>query len=280
MTASLTLHHATSSAIFPSFAVPAAILAFFYLRTAMMYQPAGRDIRRLESTSTSPIFAALGETLDGIITIRAFGVEARFLHGFFEKVDAATQLYHMFWQVNRWLLLNFQATSAIAILATTLFALSGYVDAGLAGICLTSALSFTNSVYWVCRDWATLELDFKYAYSHPFHRCATHLTHDSTSSVERIVEYLKIPQEPPTIVECNRPPAYWPSSTSTNRNSFLVIEDLSVRYSPELPAVLHGISFSLKARERVGLLGRTGSGKSTLAMSILRFVSPIVVESC
>lgn len=52
----------------------------------------------------------------------------------------------------------------------------------------------------------------------------------------------------------------------------IVVEDLVVKYSPELPAVLHGVSFNLKARERVGLLGRTGSGKSTLAMSILRFV--------
>ena len=53
----------------------------------------------------------------------------------------------------------------------------------------------------------------------------------------------------------------------------LVVEDLVIKYAPDLPAVLHGVSFSLKAKERVGLLGRTGSGKSTLAMSILRFVS-------
>ena len=52
----------------------------------------------------------------------------------------------------------------------------------------------------------------------------------------------------------------------------LVVEGLSVKYAPDLPAVLKDISFSLKAKERVGLLGRTGSGKSTLAMSILRFV--------
>lgn len=48
-----------------------------------------------------------------------------------------------------------------------------------------------------------------------------------------------------------------------------------MKYAPELPAVLHDVSFKLKAGERVGLLGRTGSGKSTLAMSILRFVSPL-----
>jgi ABC-type multidrug transport system fused ATPase/permease subunit len=52
----------------------------------------------------------------------------------------------------------------------------------------------------------------------------------------------------------------------------MFVENLVVQYAPELPPVLHGISFTLKARERIGLLGRTGSGKSTLAMSILRFV--------
>ena len=93
------------------------------------------------------------------------------------------------------------------------------------------------------------------------------------SSVERVVEYLDLPQEPPTIIESNRPPAYWPSSTSPNRDSLLAVENLVIKYAPDLPPVLHGISFTLKAKERVGLLGRTGSGKSTLAMSLLRFVS-------
>ena len=127
-----------------------------------MYRPAGRDIRRIESTSTSPIYSSFSEALEGIVTIRAFGAERRFLDDFFKKVDAATKMYHIFWQINRWLLLIFQVISAAAVLATTLCALAGYVDAGLAGICITSALSFTDSVYWVCRDWASLELEFKY----------------------------------------------------------------------------------------------------------------------
>ena len=115
-------------------------------------------------------------------------------------------------------------------------------------------MSFTNNIYWACRFWTQLELDL--------------------NSVERVVEYLELPQEPPAVIENSRPPAHWPSSSGPNEGTLVEVKDLEVRYAPELPAVLHDVSFTLKARERIGLLGRTGSGKSTLAMSILRFVDP------
>ena len=70
------------------------------------------------------------------------------------------------------------------------------------------------------------------------------------------MEYLDLPQEPPAIIEDSRPPAAWPSSTNTQE--MVVVDDLVVKYAPELPSVLHGVSFVLKPRERVGLLGRTG----------------------
>lgn len=74
--------------------------------------------------------------------------------------------------------------------------------------------------------------------------------------MERLAEYLNIEQEPPAIIESRRPPAYWPSSSSNN--ALISVENLVIKYAPDLPPVLHGISFDLRARERVGLLGRTG----------------------
>jgi ABC-type transport system involved in cytochrome bd biosynthesis fused ATPase/permease subunit len=65
-----------------------------------------------------------------------------------------------------------------------------------------------------------------------------------------------LPQEPPAIIEDNRPPVGWPASNSSN---LVVVDGLVVKYAPELPAVLHDISFALKGGERVGLLGRTGT---------------------
>jgi ABC-type multidrug transport system fused ATPase/permease subunit len=84
------------------------------------------------------------------------------------------------------------------------------------------------------------------------------------NSVERIVEYLDVPQE--KRVGDQSPPAHWPSSGT------VVVENLVVRYAPELDAVLKNLSFSIKSSEKIGVVGRTGSGKSTLGLSCLRMV--------
>ncbi|KAF5378578.1 hypothetical protein D9615_007121 [Tricholomella constricta] len=239
--------------VFPWFLLPATFIGLAYRELAIGYLNTGRDLRRMESNTRSPIFSDFGELLEGIVTVRAFSAERRFLDSLHRKIDTTTQMWYTFWMTNRWLLLNFDGLGALAVLITMLFSiatLSG--GAGLAGICITSAMAFTSSVYWACRFWTALELDL--------------------NSVERIVEYLDLPQEPPAIIESNRVPAYWPSSS--NNDSLVVVEDLVIKYAPDLPPVLQNVSFTLKAGERVGLLGRTGSGKSTLAMSLLRFVDP------
>lgn len=75
--------------------------------------------------------------------------------------------------------------------------------------------------------------------------------------MERITEYLELPQEPS---EGIIPPAIWPSS-SIDQEHLIQVKDLSIKYSPELPEVLSNISFNIKPRERVAIVGRTGSGK-------------------
>ncbi|KAF9070335.1 multidrug resistance-associated ABC transporter [Rhodocollybia butyracea] len=243
----------TIAFVFPLFLIPASVLGFIYRELSIGYLNTGRDLRRMESNSRSPIFSDFSELLEGIVTVRAFSAEKRFLDNIHTKIDFTTRMWYGFWMTNRWLLLSFDVLGSLAVLITSLFSISRpEANAGLAGICITSALSFTMSVYWACRSWTTLELDL--------------------NSVERIVEYLDLPQEPPTIIEANRPPAYWPSSA---QNQTLVsVENLSIKYAEDLPSVIQNVSFSLNAGERIGLLGRTGSGKSTLAMSILRFVDP------
>ncbi|KAF7350973.1 hypothetical protein MSAN_01659500 [Mycena sanguinolenta] len=243
----------TVTIVFPVFLFPATFIGWFYYTFAVGYLNTGRDLRRMESNSRSPIFSDFGELLHGIVTVRAFSAEKRFLDNLHTRIDLTTKMWYTFWMTNRWLLLNFDFLGSMSVFFTSMFSIHFLVDnAGLAGLAITSALNFTSSVYWACRFWTGLELDL--------------------NSVERVVEYLDLPQEPPAVIESNRPPAYWPSSAKND--SLIVAENLSVKYAPELPSVLQDVSFQLKAGERIGLLGRTGSGKSTLATSILRFTDP------
>ncbi|KAF9259088.1 hypothetical protein L218DRAFT_875612 [Marasmius fiardii PR-910] len=246
----------TISVVFPLFLLPATIFGFIYRKLAKAYLNTGRDLRRMEANSRSPIFSCFAELLEGIVTVRAFSVEHQFLDGLHEKIDHTSKFYYAFWMTNRWLLLNFDCIGGLLVFITALFSISRTDDAaaGIAGLCISSAIGFTTSVYWGCRYWTSLELDL--------------------NSVERVIEYLEIPQEPPAIIKSNRPPAYWPSS-NPNNDSLIRVENLRVKYAPDLPDVLHDVSFTLRAGERVGLIGRTGSGKSTLAMSVLRFVDPM-----
>ena len=78
--------------IFPLFVIPATIIGYFYRRLAIGYLNTGRDLRRMESNSRSPIFANFGEVLEGIVTVRAFSAEQRFLDNHNAQIDVTTKV--------------------------------------------------------------------------------------------------------------------------------------------------------------------------------------------
>lgn len=59
-----------------------------------------------------------------------------------------------------------------------------------------------------------------------------------------------MPQEPPGIIANARPPVWWP------HDGRIEVRDLVVQYAPQLETVIRGISFDVKAKERVGIVGR------------------------
>ncbi|QRV83260.1 ABC transporter [Ceratobasidium sp. AG-Ba] len=235
----------------PFFIVPAFVIAYIHLWFARGYVNASRDLRRIESNTRSPIISSFGELVVGIVTVRAFGSEKSFLNNMYKRLDRTQAATHYYWMCNRWLLFRFDSLGAISVLIATAGSLAGGAKAGLAGIVIVQAQQYVRGLYWGLRFWTELE--------------------QSLNSVERVQEYLDLPSEPPAVIESNRPPAAWPSATKGT----LVVQDLVLKYAPELEPVLNGVSFETKPSEKIGIVGRTGSGKSTLALALFRFVDPV-----
>ncbi|KAF8601971.1 P-loop containing nucleoside triphosphate hydrolase protein [Ceratobasidium sp. AG-I] len=235
----------------PYFVVLAIVIAYAHLWFSNGFVTATRDLRRIESNTRSPIISSFSELLTGIATIRAFGVERAFLHNVYKRLDLTQSATHYYWMCNRWLLVRFDTLGAFSVLVATVGSVHGGASAGLTGIVVTQAQQYVRGLYWGLRSWTELE--------------------QSLNSVERVQEYLDLPSEPPLFIESNRPPAAWPSATKGT----LVVENLVLKYAPELDPVLNGVSFSTKPSEKIGIVGRTGSGKSTLALALFRFVDPV-----
>ncbi|GLT64994.1 hypothetical protein SLA2020_374520 [Shorea laevis] len=92
------------------------------------------------------------------------------------------------------------------------------------------------------------------------------LAENSLNAVERVGAYIDLSSEAPDVIESNRPPPGWPSSGS------IKFADVILRYRPELPPVVHGLSFTVSPSEKVGIVGRTGAGKSSMPNALFRIV--------
>ena len=83
----------------------------------------------------------------------------------------------------------------------------------------------------------------------------------SQAAASRLFELI---DAPPAVVD--------PSQPAAPPNSFdLVVENLSFQYAADEPAALDGVSFSVPAGGRLGIVGSSGAGKSTLANLMLRY---------
>ncbi|KAJ4304167.1 ATP-binding cassette glutathione S-conjugate transporter ycf1 [Collariella sp. IMI 366227] len=218
----------------------------YYLRTS-------RELKRLDSVSRSPIYAHFQESLGGISTIRAYRQQDRFELENEWRVDANLRAYFPSISANRWLAVRLEFIGAVVILAAAGFSVISVASGtplseGWVGLAMSYGLQITTSLNWIVRQTVEVETNIV--------------------SVERVLEYARLPSEAPEIIHRSRPPVSWPSRGEVE------FENYSARYREGLDLVLKNISLDIKSHEKIGVVGRTGAGKSSLTLALFRIIEP------
>uniref|UniRef100_A0A0N4Z034 ABC-type glutathione-S-conjugate transporter n=1 Tax=Parastrongyloides trichosuri TaxID=131310 RepID=A0A0N4Z034_PARTI len=236
----------------PWFGVILIPLVIIYILVLRFYVNTSRQLKRLESTSRSPIYSHFQESVQGAASIRAYGVVESFVLESNKRVDQNLVTYYPSIVANRWLAVRLELVGNLIVLFAALFAVFGRdnsgITAGLVGLSVAYALNVTQTLNWAVRMTSELETNIV--------------------AVERIKEYAEIETEgatetDPRIVQL---PSSWPNE------GHIVMKNVVLRYRKELDPVLKGISVEIEPREKIGIVGRTGAGKSSLTLALFRIV--------
>ncbi|ETW02811.1 hypothetical protein H310_05296 [Aphanomyces invadans] len=240
----------------PWFSVILIPLGVLYYASQRYFIKTSRELQRLDSISRSPVYALLTETLEGLPTIRAFGVESQFAARNEIMLDRNQRAYFLNFSANCWLALRLEFAGTMVATSAALFAVLGHeanagvAFAGLAGVSLSYAFNVTQSLNWSVRMLSTIQTQMV--------------------SVERVHTYTTMEVE----AELNAEPikqlelenAKWPSQGK------VTFTNVDLRYRQGLPRVLRKLTFTIHAKEKIGIVGRTGAGKSSLVVALMRLV--------
>ena len=234
----------TTNPIFVAIIIPITVL---YCLAQKIYVSTSRQLRRLESSTRSPIYSWFGEAVSGISTVKAYGLQDKFISEIEKKVDKNTMSMEPNFVANRWLSVRLEMLGNVIIFFASLLAVLGRdtLDPGIVGLSLSYAMQITNTLNQLILRTSIIE--------------------NNMVSVERIMEYQSgLPQEAAWQLDNDPEPEDWPKEGKIN------LDNLQVRYREGLELVLKGVSLNIQGGESVGIVGRTGSGKSSLTLSLFR----------
>lgn len=225
--------------------IPILIVYYFIQR---FYIPTSRQLKRLESTTRSPIYTHFSETVSGCSVIRAYKECPEFIYTSRALVERNQIFYFANNTSNRWLGFRLELLGNFIVVAAALFAVLKIqtITGGLVGLSVSYALQVTSSLNLLVR----MTSDFE----------------TNVVSVERLKEYTEITREAPWHIPDKNPPQSWPSEGKIDFINY------KTRYRNGLDLVLKGITCYIKACEKIGIVGRTGAGKSSLTLSLFRII--------
>lgn len=228
----------------PIFLAIVAGLGFVYVIVVKKFIRSSAPMMKASTDATGQVVAHTAETLSGLAVVRAFNQQHKFLDDNLKYQSRSTVVTFSIANLSLWLAFRVDIIGALLVLLCALLAmLSDSIDAPIAGLIVSN--SFQILLFFSIMSRFMGEV------------------HDNMSAVQAARVMSNLPQEEES-EELEEVPQEWPS------NGEISFDRVVMPYLPGKPPVLKGITFSIGAGEKVGVVGRTGAGKSSLIVALYR----------
>lgn len=236
----------STGASYMGITIPFVILVIYLIQK--VYLQTSRQLRLLEIEARGPIYSHFLETIEGVVSIRAFAWEEEAKKTHNRLLDIAQSPYYLLSCIQRWLKLVLDLiVAALAILVVALaVSQRGTTSAGLLGVALTNILGFSQSLTRLVTEWTTLET--------------------SLGAIARIRSFATTTEQESSTV------THEATQDLVTRGA-VVFSGAFAKYTSDPGAYdLNNVSFNISPGTKVAICGRTGSGKSSLMLALFRLL--------
>ena len=237
----------SSAVIVSAIAAPAALtiapVVFYVFRELTNYlQLTANQLKRIEKASSGPLFSLYTETLQGVTSIRAFGLQREFEDLLVQRLDLNHRAHFLWTASNRWFAARLDVLTCCITLSVALCVIifrEALGEPSIAALSLTYVVQTTSLFQWGFRMWAEVQNNFV--------------------SVERALSYTKLPQEAAATEPTDAALIYrgWPEAAAVR------FAEVRMCYRPGLPLALDGADFAFTGGIKAAVVGRSGAGETS-----------------
>ncbi len=247
-------------------------LVLMYYQWQFFFRKTSTELKRYTNISRSPIYSDFSAVLNGIVTIRAYRDVKRFVKDLERKLNVNTIPTILSALAFQWLSIRLDMNGALisffvaALTAAT--SRQGFVPASYLALALSISFEMTAYLRQAVNMIAQTE-----AQMNSVERIRYYILNipSEESSANEKLEYLQdraasgdVEMAAVSMSLLNNPSSVNSSKAATApddwpREGAVAVSDLSMSYRKG-PLILKGVSFDVKPRQKIGIVGRTGSG--------------------
>nr|CAI5823653.1 unnamed protein product [Callosobruchus analis] len=184
----------------------------------------------------------LNSSMEGITTIRAYKAQDILCDEFDRHQDLYTSANYTSLIARKafGFYMDFFAACFISLIIARFLFFDKDTAAGDVGLTISKATAMAMIIQMALQQWAEIE--------------------NLMTSVERVLEYTNLEVENKSGLEIDS----WPTKGE------ITYVNVNLNYAKTKERVLKNISFSVKSKQKIGIVGRTGAGKSSIIATLFR----------